>query len=161
MGKKKSSLKAFFINTATVASPIWASLGKGVSSLPISYGPEVTTETYINEDSATSSVDSYNVSAAIDVALYDETTAPAHAYLETKRTTRATGADAETQILEVDTSTTSPYSAQLNNAVVAIDTFTVEGGKPQTLSTTIYYNGDPIDGTVVITEGVPVFTPTA
>jgi len=161
MGKKKSSLMAYFINTGTVAAPVWAKLGKGVTSIPLAYNPQTSTETYVDEDNATTSVDSYQVSAGVDVALYDETTAPAHAYLETMRKERAVGADAETQILEVDLSTTSPYEAQLNNAVIAINTFTVEGGKPQTLSVTIYYNGDPADGTVVITDNAPVFTAAA
>jgi len=161
MGKKLSSLMAYFINTGTVAVPVWSKLGKGVTSLPLAYNPQVTTETYIDEDNATSSVDSYQVSAGIDVALFDGTTAPAHAFLEGLRKERAVGADAETEILEVDLSTTSPYAATKNSAVVAIDTFTVEGGKPQTLSATIYYNGDPVPGTVAIAAGVPTFTPAA
>jgi len=158
MAKKKSSAMAYFLNTGTSGSPTWAALGKGVTSLPLAYNPQVTTETYIHEDNATTSVDSYQVSAAIDISLWDATDAPAHAYLENLRRTRATGADAETQILEIDTTTTSPYTAQVSNAVVATDTFTVEGGKPQALSVTAYCNGEPIDGTAVITDGVPVFT---
>jgi len=158
MAKKKSSLMAYFINTGTSATPVWAPLGKGVTKLDMAYNPQVTTETYVNEDNATTSVDSYQVSAGLDVTLWDSTSAPAHAYLEELRVSRAVGADAETDILEVDLSTTSPYTAQRSSAVVAIDTFTIEGGKPQQLSCTIYENGDPIDGTVVITGGVPVFT---
>lgn len=156
--KKKSSLMAYFLNIGTPAVPNWASLGKGVTSLPLAYNPQVTTETYINEDNATTSVDSYQVSAGVDIALWDETSAPAHAYLEQLRKSRAVGADAEAEILEVDLSTGSPYTAQKNSAVVATNTFTVEGGKPQQLSDTFYYNGDPVDGTVVITDGAPVFT---
>ena len=93
--------------------------------------------------------------------MWDSTSAPAHAYLEGLRTDRAVQGDAETQILEVDLSAASPHPAELNNAVVAIDTFTVEGGKPQQLSVTIDYNGDPTKGTVVVTAGVPVFTAAA
>lgn len=158
MPKLKSSAKAYFINTGTVAVPVWSKLGKGVISLPLAYNPQVTTETYINEDNATTSVDSYQVSAGIDVSLWDGTTAPAHTYLEKLRTDRAVAGAAETQVLEIDISGVSPYPAQLNNAVVAIDTFTVEGGKGQQLGCTIYYNGDPTTGTAVITDGVPVFT---
>jgi hypothetical protein len=156
-GKKKSSAVAYFINTGTTAAPVWAKLGKGVTSLPIDYGAQTTTEAYIDEDNATTSVDSYQVSAGIDVAIWEENAA--HAYLEKLRKDRAVGTAAETQILEVfDITGTSPYAAQLNNAAIALGTFTVEGGKPQTLSVTIYFNDDPTDGTVVITAGVPVFT---
>lgn len=158
MAKKKSSLMAYFINTGTVLAPVWAPLGKGVNKLDMSYNPQVTTETYINEDNATTSVDSYQLSAALDVTLWDSTSAPAHAYLEGLRKDRAVGADAETEILELDLSTASPYTAQKSSAVVAIDTFSLEGGKPQQLSCTVYENGNPVNGTAVITAGAPVFT---
>ena len=157
-GKKKSSLMAYFINTGTTASPVWEKLGRGVTSLPVAYNPQVTTETYIDEDNATTSVDSYQVSAGITVSLFDDDAAAAHTYLEGLRKARAVGAEAETQILEIDLSSDSPYSAQLSSAAVALDTFTVEGGKPQTLAVTIYFNGDPTEGTAVITDGEPTFT---
>lgn len=158
MAKKKSSLMAYFLNIGTPAVPNWASLGKGVMSLPLAYNPQVTTETYINEDNATTSVDSYQISAGIDVALWDAASAPAHSFLENLRKIRAVGADAEVEILEVDLSTTSPYGAQKNSGVIATDTFTVEGGKPQQMAVTIYYNGDPVDGTVTLEAGVPSFS---
>ena len=158
MPKKKSSLMAYFINTAALPSRVWAPLGKGVTTLPLAYNPQVTVETYVNEDNAAASVDSYQVQAGIDVALWDSTSAPAHAFLESKRVARAVGADAETEILEVDLNGSSPFRAELNSAVLSIENFTIEGGKPQQLSVTLNFNGDPVPGTVVITDGVPVFT---
>ena len=159
MAKKKSSLRAYFINTGTTESPTWASLGKGITSLAVDYGAQTTTETYVDEDAATTSVDSYQVSAALDVTLWDATSAPAHEYLEGLRDSMATGADAETEILEIDLTTTSPYKAFRHNAVVAVGTHTMTGGSPQTLSATVYYNGAPETGTAVITGGTPAFTP--
>lgn len=160
MAKIKSSLRAYFINTGTSASPTWASLGKGITSFAVDYGAQTTTETYIDEDAANTSIDSYQPSAGLDVTLWDATTAPAHAYLEGLRDTMATGADAESEILEVDLTSTSPYSSFLHSSVVAIGTHTMTGGSPQTLSGTVYYNGAPTIGTTVITDGVPVFTET-
>ncbi len=158
--KKKSSLMAYFLNIGTPAVPNWASLGKGIPKFPLTYKAEKTTETYINEDNSTTSVDSYAVSTGLDISLWDSVNAPAHAYLEEIRTSRAVGTDAETQILEVDLNTASPYTAQLNNAVISVTAFNLEGGKPQALSIDIDYNGDPTNGTVVITDGAPVFTAT-
>ena len=158
MGKIKSSLKAYFINTGTAASPVWASLGKGISKFPLSYKPEKTTETYIDEDNATTSIDSYAVSAGLDISLWDSVSAPAHAYLEEIRKTRAVGANAESQILEVDLNTSSPYNAQLSDCVISVTSLNIEGGKPQTLGVDVDYNGDPTNGTVVITDGAPVFS---
>jgi hypothetical protein len=158
MAKKKSSLRTYFVNTGTTASPTWASLGKGITSLAVDYGAQTTTETYVNEDAANTSVDSYQASAALDITLWDATSAPAHAYIEGLRDDMATGADAETEILEIDLTTTSPYTAFVHSAVIAIGTHTMTGGSPQTLSATVYYNGAPETGTAVITAGVPVFT---
>jgi hypothetical protein len=158
MAKRKSSLMAYFINTGTVAVPVWSPLGKGVTSMPVSMNPQITRETYIDEDNASASLDSYQTSWALDVTLWDATTAPAHEYLNTKRKIRATGADAETEILEVDISGESPYPATRSAAVLGIDTFTLEGGKAQRLGCTAYESGDPVQGTCVIAAGVPTFT---
>ena len=159
MPKIKSSQKAFFINIGTDASPTWAKLGKGVNALDQAYNPQVTTETYIDVDNAESSIDSYQASTGLTVTRWDSENAPAHEYLDELRRTRAVGEDAESEILEVDLNTSSPYTAQKHDAVVAINNLKLAGGKPQELGTTIYYNGAPVDGTVVITDGVPVFTP--
>ena len=60
MEKIKRSLFATFINTTPDSeSPTWAKMGKGITSQKISYNPNVTTEQYIDEDNAYSSVDSY------------------------------------------------------------------------------------------------------
>lgn len=161
MSKRKSSLMAYFINKGTSEAPVWAPLGKGVTSMPVSMNPQVTRETYIDEDNASASVDGYQTSWALDITLWDATSAPAHDYLNTMRKNRATGAEAETDILEVDISTVSPHTATRSAAVVGIDTFTLEGGKSQRLGCTVYESGDPIQGTCIITAGVPVFTPAA
>lgn len=161
MGKIKSSLMAYFLNIGTIGSPNWAPLGKGVAQIPLAYNPQVTTETYVTEDNATSSVDGYQVNAGLTVTKWDSTNAPAHAFIENLRKTRAVGAAAEAQVLEVDISGGSPYPATLNNAVMAIDGLTLEGGKPQVLGTTLYFNGDPTQGTATVTNGTPAFTPAA
>ena len=162
MSKLKSSLMVYFLNIGTVASPNWAPMGKGVAALPVAYNPAVNTETYITEDNATSSVDGYAPSAGLSITKWDSTSAPAHGYLENLRKTRATGASAECQVLEVDIKdglTGAP--ATLNNAVAAIDNHNLEGGKPQVMGATLYFCGDPTQGTATLTAGVPAFTPAA
>jgi len=161
MAKLKSPLMAYFINTGSSGSPDWATLGKGITSLPFAMNPQTTTETYINEDNANTSVDSYQASIALDITLWDASTAPAHAYLKNLRDTFAVAADAETEILEIDLNTTSPYTARLYSVAVAPDTYTLTGGSPQTLSVTIYVNGSPTVGTATIAAGTPTFTPTS
>lgn len=160
MAKKKSSLFAYFLNVGTVSVPTWASLGKGITALSKAMNAQKTTETYINEDAATTSVDSYQQSISVTASVWDGTSAPALAYLETKRDNAAVGSSAETQVLEVDLSTASPYTSRLFNSVVSVDSFDLEGGAPQSISATIDYNGSATVGTTVVTDGVPVFTAT-
>ena len=158
MAKLKSSLYAYFVNTGTVAAPVWASLGKGVTSLPKSMNPQKTTETYVNEDAANTSVDSYQVSLAVAFSVWDSTSAPAHAYFQGLKDDLAVAADAETEVLEIDLNTTSPYTSKKYSAVASITDHTLTGGSAQTMSATLDYNGAPTSGTTVITAGVPVFT---
>ena len=74
-----------------------------------------------------------------------------------------TGADVETNILDVDyfeeisdDSGIKTYKAKQSRGMVAITSY---GGETATIGYTLYYNGDPIEGTVVMTDGKPVFTP--
>ena len=55
--KIKSSKSAVLLNVGTAAAADYKRIGKGVTSLPISYNPKTTTETYVDEDNATTSVD--------------------------------------------------------------------------------------------------------
>ena len=62
MEKIKRSLFATFINTTPGGGEAtWAKMGKGITAQNLSYNPNVTTEQYIDEDNATSSVDSYTL----------------------------------------------------------------------------------------------------
>lgn len=46
---KRSQLKTF-LNTGTVAVPVWSLLGDGIVSAAINYNPQTSDETYIHED---------------------------------------------------------------------------------------------------------------
>lgn len=50
--KIKSSKSAVLLNVGTAAAADYKRIGKGVTSLPISYNPKTTTETYVDEDNA-------------------------------------------------------------------------------------------------------------
>ena len=98
--KIKSSKSAVLLNVSTAASPDYKRIGKGVTSLPISYNPKITTETYVDEDNATNSVDSYEISSDIEqTAIKGD---PIFNYVDEIRKNLKTGSDCETTAVLVD-----------------------------------------------------------
>lgn len=155
--KVKRSQLAAFLNTGTTETPVWSLIGKGVTGQTIGYNPQTNTEQYIHEDSATTSVDSYQVNIPTPQTAYAGD--PVFDYVDNLRQQRAIGTDAETDVLIVYLYTQSPYKAEKCRAAIQIDDFGGDGGASVVLNYTINLNGDPELGTVVITDGVPVFTP--
>jgi len=147
---------ALFLNTNTVASPTWTHVGKGVTSLSLAYNPQSTTEQYINENSATTSTDSYQVASDLPLTCYAGE--PIFEYIDAIRRSRAVGSAAETQVLIVYLYKNTPYAAELNNASIAVNDFGGDAGSPVVINSTLSFNGDPTIGTAVVTNGVPVFT---
>lgn len=154
--KIKRSQVAAFLNTGTSASPVWSRIGKGVSGQTIAYNPQTTTETYIHEDSATTSVDSYQVSISTPQTAYAGETV--FGFVDALRQSRAIGNSAEVEVLLVYLYTTSPYKAEKNTAVIQIDDFGGDGGAPVVINYTLNLNGDPVIGTATVTSGAVAFT---
>lgn len=165
MGKIKRSLLKTFLNTDPgkgEGHEVWSLINKGVTSQNYQYNPETTTETYIGDDSASTSVDSYKVSVQTPMtAIQGE---PVYDYIDGLRKKRAVGADCETQVLIVnayDKQAGDAFSAELNQATIQITEFGGDGGKPITLQFTIALNGDPTLGTAKIeANGKVTFTKT-
>lgn len=162
MTKIYPSKVAVFLNTATVEAPSWKRVGKGVTNLGLSYNPQTTTEQYIHENSATTSTDSYQV--ALDIPLTCYAGEPIFDYLDDIRQKRGIGSAAATEVLlvylydSVKIGDAITYKAERNAANIAINDFGSEAGKPVVMNATLSLNGDPQQGTVVITDGKPVFT---
>lgn len=154
--KVKRSQIAAFLNTGTSQSPEWSLIGKGVTGQTIGYNPQTTTEQYIHEDSASTSVDSYQVNIPTPQTAFAGD--PVFDFVDGLRQRRAIGSDAETEVLLVYLYTASPYKAEKCRATIQIDDFGGDGGAPVVLNYTINLNGDPEFGTVTITDGELVFT---
>ncbi len=146
---------AAFLNTGTPETPVWSRIGKGVTGQTITYNPQVTTETYINEDNATTSLTSYQVNIATPQTAYAGDAV--FDYVDALRQSRAVGDDAEAEVLLVYLYTTSPYTAELNKAVIQIDDFGGDGGTPVIINYTLNLCGAPTAGTATITSGVVEF----
>lgn len=161
MEKIKRSQFATFINTTPNGeTATYVRMGKGITSQSISYNPNTTTETYIDEDNATNSIDSYAPSVDGTQTCYSGE--PVFEYIDGLRKSRATGADLETDVVFVyiyDASGDTPtYAAEKNNCVIQLGDFGGEGGGNLQITYNVALNGDPIVGTATISNGTMTFT---
>lgn len=129
-------------------------LGVGVINGTINYNPNVLTETYIHQDTANISVESYAPTMPVEITMDD--TDEACVYLDGLRVARAVLGDAETTIVNVwNYESGGPTAAPAEQQAVSIqvDSFGGDGGQAVKLSVTINYQGDPVAGTFNISTG--------
>ena len=159
MKKIKRSEFAAFLNTTPGQAATYARMGKGITGQTIAYNPATTSETYIHEDAATTSIDAYAPSINTPQTCYAGE--PVFEYVDGLRRARAVGADAETDILLVyiyASEGDNTYAAEKCKAAIAIEEFGGDGGAPTSITYTISLNGDPEIGTATITSGAVEFT---
>ena len=160
MEKIKRSLFATFINTTpgSAGTATWAKMGKGITSQNVSYNPNVTTEQYIDEDNAYSSVDSYAPSLDGQQTCYKGE--PVFAYIDALRQKRAVGKDLETEVLFVYLydGNENAFKAEKNACVIQLGEYGGEGGGNVQLTYTISLNGNPEQGTATIANATVTFS---
>lgn len=159
MEKIKRSLFATFINTTPGdGTPTWARMGKGITSQNISYNPNVTTEQYIDEDNAYSSVDSYAPSLDGTQTCYKGE--PVFEYIDGLRQARAVGSALETEVLFVYmyAGEAGSFKAEKNKCVIQLGEYGGDGGGNVTMTYTIGLNGDPVPGTAAVNAGAVTFS---
>jgi hypothetical protein len=147
MGKIKRSLVRTFINTGTPAAPEWALVGQGVTNAKINMNPKVLEETYITEDSATISVESYAPSIPIEATALN--TEAVFEYIDAYRKARSVLADVETEICNVwlyEDVVDGFYPAEKQAVSIQVDDFGGEGGSSTKMSYTVNYLGDQVMG---------------
>jgi hypothetical protein len=143
----KRSLVKSFLNTGTLVSPVWSLIGDGVKTGKIAYNPKITDETYISNDSATISVDSY--APKMPIAAKAKVGDAVFTFLDASRIARDVMGDAETQVVNVwlyQTPAGGYYQAEQQSVAVACDDFGGDGGAPVEINYTIDYIGDPTLG---------------
>lgn len=151
--KIKSSKVAAFLNTAASgASEVWSRFGKGISSLPISYGTKTSTSTYIDEDNATTTVDGYEIGFDTEqVAMKGD---PVFDYVDNIRNRLATGSDCETSVILANiydlTEANGVYTGEVQKfgATVAITDFELNGGEVVKIKYKVSLNGNPEKKTI-------------
>ena len=148
-----------FLNTNPTEGPeTWALVGNGMTSGSYTYEATETSETYIVNDNATTTVDSYALSVDGEMkCIYGD---EVYDYINGLRYQLATGTDAETTVLLVDkydVSEPNKFKAQKFACSISISSYGGDGGATPTIGFKINVNGDPTNGTVTISEGVPTF----
>jgi len=150
--KIKRSQYIKFLDTTPSSTATWKVIGIGINEASTAYNPQVNTEKWIIEDSARSDHESNQKQLSITQKCYkhdDE-----FIYINSLRDKL----NCASHILEVDTwgGSDGNYPAKKSDCLITINSYSGEE-----IEYTIYFNGDPVDGTVTISSGVPSFTPSA
>lgn len=149
--KLKRSQFQTFINTTPSSTETWKILGTGVEEYGIDYNPEVNTIKWIINEGSTSTIESLQKQGSVSQTCYKGDAVFEYVYLLLDKT----GADCETQALDIDTWKTSGsngYAAKKSNIAIAVTSYSGD-----TIEYDIYYNGNPIVGTATISDGTPSF----
>lgn len=150
--KIKRSQFLTFLDTTPSSTATWVTLGIGVNEYATAYNPQVDTEKWIIEDNARNDHTSNQKQGSVTQKCYKND--PEFAFI-------AAGRDQlnyVTHVLDVDTwdGTTGNYPAKMSDAIIAVTSYSGEE-----IQYDIHYNGDPVEGTVSISDGVPSFSPSA
>lgn len=143
-------------------SPDWEIVGVGITDYGQSYNPQTTTEKWIINKNATTTLDSFQISASASQQCYFGD--PVYDFINGLRRNASVGSAVETEVLDIDLydsteGTTTTYAATKYSCAVVITSYAT--GENPVIEYSIYYNGDPAVGTVTFTDSVPTFTENA
>lgn len=166
MSEVKRSLMHVYLNTGTTSSPTWSLVGDGVTDLSIDYNPQTKTEQYINQDSATTILTGYQPTATLSTYAYNKDENSVYDFLNSKRTNRSIGSNADAEILIVDvysgTESSGAYSscsAEKQKVNIQINSYGGSSSDPLTLEATLNFKGKSTLGTAAISSsGTVTFT---
>lgn len=147
----------FMNTTPSSQTATWKPVGIGITDMAIDYNPQVETEQWILEQNARSDHTGNQKQASVTQKAYKND--PVFEFV-------AAGRDQlnyKTQLLEVDTwdgtgTNTVTYPAKMTDGLVTVTSYMGDTGQ---IEYDIYFSGDATEGTVVLADGVPTFTPSA
>ena len=148
--KNKRSQYQKFLDITPNSSASWKVIGIGITEANVEYNPQVDTEKWIIEDTARSDHSSNQKQIAITQKCYKGD--PEFEFINSGRDKL----NYVSHILEIDTwnGTGGSYPAKKSDCLITVTSYSGEE-----IEYTIYFNGDPIDGTSTIADGVPSFSP--
>lgn len=148
---KTSQYLRFIDTTPSGSTPTWKVVGIGIEEMSTDFNPQVDTIKWIIEDSARNDHTSNQKQSSVTQKAYKND--PCFEFVNAGRDKL----NYVTHILEVDTWSGSEgsYSAKMSDGLITVTSY--DGDQ---IEYDLYFNGDPKDGTVAITNNVPTFTPT-
>lgn len=156
---KRKDIMLYLDTTPNGEGETWGLYGNKSTSATYTYNPSSTSETYIVDDNATVTLDSYNITIDGNMkcyfgdAIYD--------YINGLRYNLATGSDAITKALLIDKydeDGEGSFKAQVFDCTISVGSYGGDGGVTPTITFTIGLNGTPKQGTVTFADKVPTFT---
>jgi len=143
--------------TPNGATATYGLLGIGITALSTAYNPQATTEKWIINRNANTEVDSVQKQSEVSQKMYKGDPCFDFGYSVCGKT----GTKVKTRILDIDIwdeVSEGKFKAELSDGRLVV---TTKNKGEATLEYTLYYNGDPVEGTVTFNaEGKPTFTPT-
>jgi hypothetical protein len=153
--KIKRSQIATFVNVSSTTGAVYKLLGLGVTTGKVNMNPKTTEETYIDQDTANISIDSYAPTMPVEMTAHNGD--DVFEFIDTLRKNRAVLDDAETDIVEVDlyeTSASGSYPARKQNVSIQIDDWGGDGGTPAKINFTFNYMGNATSGSYNVSSGL-------
>lgn len=156
---KRPEIMAFLDTIPSGGSPTWKIVGNGMTTGSYSYEANETSETYIVDENATTTIDSYAVSLDGEMKcifgddVYD--------FINGLRFNLATGSSAASHLLLVDKYdeiSTGTFRAQVFDCSISVSSYGGDGGATPTISFKINANGTPKNGKATFAGAVPSFT---
>ena len=149
--KVKRSQYQKFLDTTPSSTYTWKVIGIGINEASVDYGAETESERWIIEDSSRTEHTGNQKQLSITQRCYKND--PEFEFINAGRDKL----NYTSHILEIDTwnGSNGSYPAKKSDCLITIDSYSGEE-----IEYTIYFNGDPTDGTASISDGVPTFTQT-
>jgi len=147
--KIKNSQYLRFIDKTPTSTATWVVVGIGVTELATEYNAQVDTEQWIIEDSARNDHTGNQKSASVTQKCYKND--PEFEFVNAGRDKL----NYKTHILEIDMwdKVGNAYKAKKSDGLIAVSSYS--GGE---IEYDLMFDGDPVIGTVTISDGVPTFT---
>ena len=148
---------ALFINTGTPLVPVWKRIEKSTDNT-LTMNGETKEYDYIVDESPTTELDKYKPTLSQPITMYKGK--PDYEFLFSKMFNQSVGDDAIAEVLVVffGHNDGSAYKAWKSSCLFVIDNM---NPVDSTITASINFNGTTGTGTVVVTDGVPVFTSSA
>ena len=159
---KRSELLVFLNTTPGENAETWGLAGKKTTDSSWSYEADETSETYVTDDVATNTVNSYALT--MDDEMKCNSGDAVFEFVNDIRYYLKTNDEAVTDVLLIDKYDVveeGKFRAQQFKCSIVISNYGGPGGQTATLTYAIKCSGNPKFGTVTMSNGVPTFTEVA